>query len=67
MFSREAGVLEMTIRRDLEHLVRKGVARRVYGGAVLTAPSTDEPEFAVRAVTEAADAPTGHPSTEGAR
>lgn len=50
-FSREAGVSEMTVRRDLEYFAGKGIARRVYGGALLTTPVTKGSEFGLRAVT----------------
>lgn len=39
------GVSEMTVRRDIEALARRGLVDKVHGGAVRTAPSTDEPGF----------------------
>ena len=47
--SREAGVSEMTIRRDLEALEREGLLRRVHGGAVSAVSRGYEPPFALRA------------------
>ncbi len=48
--ARRYGVSEMTIRRDLEHLERKGLVRRVHGGAVPAGPRGTEPPYAVRAL-----------------
>ncbi len=42
-------VSEMTIRRDLESLEERGMARRVRGGAISTVSRGHEPPFAVRA------------------
>ncbi len=39
------GVSDMTVRRDLEQLEAHGWLRKVHGGAVLTASSTEEPGF----------------------
>src|SRR4051794_22523388 len=50
--SRETGVSEMTIRRDLEALEREGLLRRVHGGAIRVSPRGYEPPFALRAVRE---------------
>lgn len=55
MAARQLGVAEMTIRRDLDELVRRGVARRVRGGAVSLVRRGDEPPYAVREL-EAVDA-----------
>lgn len=41
-------VSDMTIRRDLEQLVAKGIARKVHGGAVLAGQVAHEPGFAVK-------------------
>jgi DeoR family transcriptional regulator of aga operon len=46
--SRDAGVSEMTIRRDLEALERDGVLRRVHGGAISAVSRSYEPPFALR-------------------
>lgn len=43
------GVSEMTIRRDLAHLERTGLVRRVYGGAVSARGRSYEPPFLARA------------------
>jgi DeoR/GlpR family transcriptional regulator of sugar metabolism len=50
--SREAGVSEMTIRRDLEALERAGALRRVHGGAISAVSRSYEPPFALRAGRE---------------
>lgn len=44
----EFEVSEMTIRRDLEALEDRGVARRVRGGAISTVSRSYEPPFAAR-------------------
>src|SRR6476661_9608958 len=44
----ELGVAEMTIRRDLDQLVERGVARRVRGGAVNLMMRGEELPFAMR-------------------
>lgn len=44
------GVSEMTIRRDLDALERKGLLRRVHGGAVLDRGRSYEPPFVARAI-----------------
>lgn len=38
--SREIGVSEITIRRDLKDLSDKGIIHRVHGGAIVTKPNT---------------------------
>ena len=53
--SDQAGVSEMTIRRDLETLESAGALSRVHGGAVPAQSQSYEPPFAVRA-TRATDA-----------
>ena len=42
--AKEFSVSEMTIRRDLDELVRLGLARRVHGGAVLLSAPREKPE-----------------------
>lgn len=44
------GVSEMTIRRDLDILEKKGFLRRVHGGAVLDRGRSYEPPFISRAI-----------------
>jgi len=45
------GVSDMTIRRDLDTLSRRGLLRKVHGGAVASlGRSTDEPGFEVKSV-----------------
>jgi DeoR/GlpR family transcriptional regulator of sugar metabolism len=51
----EFGAAEMTIRRDLDQLVERGVARRVRGGAVNLLMRGEELPFAMREI-EAVDA-----------
>src|ERR1700691_4916578 len=46
----ECGTAEMTIRRDLDVLVERGVARRVRGGAVNLMMRGEELPFAMRAL-----------------
>jgi DeoR/GlpR family transcriptional regulator of sugar metabolism len=53
--ARALGVAEMTIRRDLDLLVTRGVARRVRGGAVSLLLRGDELPYAMREL-EAVDA-----------
>jgi DeoR/GlpR family transcriptional regulator of sugar metabolism len=44
------GVSDMTIRRDIAHLARKGLVARVHGGATaVTGRSAEEPTFATKA------------------
>ena len=50
----EFGTAELTIRRDLDVLVERGVARRVRGGAVNLLMRGEELPFAMRAI-EVAD------------
>lgn len=52
--SRDAGVSEMTIRRDLEALERQGLLRRVHGGAISVVSRGYEPPFGMRAGRNAA-------------
>src|SRR6202041_954834 len=49
----EFGTAELTIRRDLEVLVERGVARRVRGGAVNLLMRGEELPFAMRGVQAA--------------
>lgn len=44
----QLGVSEMTIRRDITSLVRRGLVARVHGGAVAPSRSALEPAFAVK-------------------
>ncbi len=46
--SAEFEVSEETIRRDLEWLEKKGIATRIYGGAVLSGSDSAAPPYAVR-------------------
>jgi DeoR/GlpR family transcriptional regulator of sugar metabolism len=48
----EFGAAEMTIRRDLDQLVERGVARRVRGGAVNLLMRGEELPFAMREIEE---------------
>ena len=50
----EFAVSEMTIRRDVDVLERKGVARRIIGGAIAFRGKSDEPPFASRAADASA-------------
>ncbi len=50
----EFGTAELTIRRDLDILVARGVARRVRGGAVNLLMRGEELPFAMRAVEDVA-------------
>jgi DeoR/GlpR family transcriptional regulator of sugar metabolism len=51
----EFSAAEMTIRRDLDHLVEQGVARRVRGGAVSLLMRGDELPFTLRESDAAGD------------
>lgn len=44
----ELGVSDMTIRRDIEALARKGLVRKVHGGATRADRSADEPGFTAK-------------------
>lgn len=54
-FAELLGVSEMTVRRDLEALARRGLVDKVHGGAVRTAPSTDEPGFEAKSARQRAE------------
>ena len=45
--SRQFGVSEVSIRRDLEHLERQGLFQRVHGGAVAVAIGRSAGELAL--------------------
>lgn len=50
------GVSDMTIRRDLDTLARRGLLEKVHGGATVPAdPSTSEPRFAEKSLRERAE------------
>jgi DeoR/GlpR family transcriptional regulator of sugar metabolism len=50
------GVSDMTIRRDLDALSRRGLVEKVYGGATSTVGrSTDEPGFEAKSVRQLAE------------
>ncbi|GAA0512271.1 DeoR family transcriptional regulator [Saccharopolyspora subtropica] len=50
------GVSDMTIRRDLDALARRGLVEKVYGGATSTmGRSTDEPGFEAKSVRQLAE------------
>ncbi|SCL31720.1 transcriptional regulator, DeoR family [Micromonospora nigra] len=47
------GVSDMTIRRDLDVLVERGLVDKVHGGATLAGPgSADEPGFAAKSIRQ---------------
>jgi DeoR/GlpR family transcriptional regulator of sugar metabolism len=51
----QLGVSEMTVRRDIDALARRGLIKKVYGGATAPARSTsDEPGFEVKSHRELA-------------
>lgn len=52
--SRRTNVSEMTARRDLDALERRGALLRLHGRAVPAAPRSYEPAFDIRAVEETA-------------
>ncbi|GAA1217285.1 DeoR/GlpR family DNA-binding transcription regulator [Rhodoglobus aureus] len=52
--SKEFGVSEMTIRRDIDALEASGIVRRIVGGAIAAGGKSSEPPFAAR-VAEAAE------------
>ncbi|WP_255303596.1 DeoR/GlpR family DNA-binding transcription regulator [Georgenia sp. 311] len=45
----QLGVSEMTVRRDITSLVRRGLVARVHGGAVAPSRSAQEPAFSLKA------------------
>jgi len=45
-------VSDMTVRRDLEELDRRGLLHKVHGGAVLTSNSAEEPGFEAKSLRE---------------
>jgi DeoR/GlpR family transcriptional regulator of sugar metabolism len=51
----EFGVSDMTIRRDLDALARRGLLDKVHGGATLPSGSTDEPGFQAKSLREQAE------------
>jgi len=54
--TRLLGVSDMTVRRDLEALARRGLLDKVHGGATLRHDtSTDEPGFEAKSVRELAE------------
>jgi DeoR/GlpR family transcriptional regulator of sugar metabolism len=46
--ARRLDVSDMTVRRDLEELERRGLLRRIHGGAIPAVSRSYEPPFAVR-------------------
>ncbi|MGP3632493.1 DeoR/GlpR family DNA-binding transcription regulator [Streptomyces sp. 24-1644] len=52
--SQRLGVSEMTVRRDLDALERKGLVRRVHGGAVATRTRAEDAGFSAREPWQAA-------------
>jgi DeoR/GlpR family transcriptional regulator of sugar metabolism len=52
----ELGVSDMTVRRDIVSLARKGLVARVHGGATaITGRAADEPGFAVKSGLQTAE------------
>ncbi|CAM00104.1 DeoR family transcriptional regulator [Saccharopolyspora erythraea NRRL 2338] len=52
----QLGVSDMTIRRDLDALARRGLVEKVYGGATsMVGRSTDEPGFEAKSVRQLAE------------
>lgn len=51
----EFGVSDMTIRRDLDALARRGLVDKVHGGATMPSGSTDEPGFQAKSLREQAE------------
>lgn len=49
----QLGVSEMTVRRDIASLVKRGLVTRVHGGAVSPSRSTHEPAFSAKAAQHA--------------
>jgi DeoR/GlpR family transcriptional regulator of sugar metabolism len=52
MLTRLLGVSDMTIRRDIDALARRGLVRRVHGGAAAGQGSSDEPGFGAKVSRE---------------
>ena len=48
------GVSDMTVRRDIDELARRGLVTRVHGGATAAGSSVEEPGFAVKAALHTA-------------
>jgi DeoR/GlpR family transcriptional regulator of sugar metabolism len=46
------GVSDMTIRRDLDALAKRGLIAKVHGGATRVGPAAEEPTFAAKSVRE---------------
>lgn len=53
--TRELGVSDMTIRRDLVELADQGLVRKVHGGAVAPHTTAHEPGFAAKSSREAVE------------
>lgn len=57
----ELNVSDMTIRRDIETLARRGAVRKVHGGATRADRSTDEPGFTAKSeLNQAAKSEIAH-------